>query len=328
MTRLRGAVVAFIAVLAWPSAALGHVRAGTIAVDYRASLIAPGGAAYTAQIDQVDHSLRVTGARAHTVVVLGYLDEPMARLDDAGVWVNAASPTALAVGLVPKRDVVAGTRPRWRRRGGGRTVAWRDSRAQQLPAGVSRGDWAVPLLVDGHAAALRGALQRYPAPSLIGWGLLLAGLLAGGAWLVARRRLELTRAAAMGCAALGAAVCLVLALAFALDGDASPGTWIEGFNEIVFVAVGVAVLVRGHAALRAGAAIGLGLVSLAVGLLDSAVFAHPIVLSLLPGALTRTLVVIAAGTGLVAIGLGAVGFAEMLHEHPGAIAGSRGPARV
>ena len=80
----------------------------------------------------------------------------------------------------------------------------------------------------------------------------------------------------------------------------------------MFVGVGLAVLVRGREPLRAGAAIGLGLVSLAVGLLDSAVFVHPVVLSLLPGALTRLLVVIAAGAGLVAIGLGGVGYADLL----------------
>ena len=160
---------------------------------------------------------------------------------------------------------------------------WRDSRVAQLPAGVDRSPWAIPLVVDGRASFLRGELTRYPAPGVIGWGLLLAGVLAFGAWLVFLRRLEVTRAAALACAALGGAVCPVLALGFALDADSSPGTWIEGFNEIVFVAVGVALLVRGRGGLRAGAAVGLGLVSLAVGLLDSPVFVHPVVLSLLPG---------------------------------------------
>ena len=72
------------------------------------------------------------------------------------------------------------------------------------------------------------------------------------------------------------------------------------------------MLFRGREPLRAGAAIGLGLVSLAVALLDSPVFVHPVVLSLLPGALTRLLVVVAAGAGLVAIGLGGVGYADLL----------------
>jgi hypothetical protein len=297
---------------AWPSPALAHVRAGTIAVDYRASVSAPRTAAYTAAIEQSDHSLRLTLAPGHAVIVLGYLREPMVRLDAAGVAINAASPTALAVGLVGKARAVNGATPSWILRARQRSVTWRDARAQQLPGGVHAGLWALDLIVDGHHAVLRGALRRYPAPSLWVWALLLAGLLAAGVRLVALARVDLTRAAALGCAALAAPVCLVLALGFALDANASPGTWIEAFNEIVFAGVGLGVLARGREALRAGAAIGLGLVSLAVALLDSAVFVHPVVLSLLPGTLTRLLVVIAAGAGLMAIGLGGVGYADLL----------------
>jgi hypothetical protein len=184
------------------------------------------------------------------------------------------------------------------------------------------------MIVDGHATALRGELVRYPSPMLILWGLLLAGLLGWGMWLGFRRRLEVTRAAAVGCALLGAVVCPVLALGFALDGNASPGTWIEGFNEIVFVAVGVALLARGRDGLRAGAAVGLGLVSLAVGLLDSPVFLHPVVLSLLPGGVTRLLVVIAAGAGLVAIGLGGFGYSDLLRASIEDVAAAPGRARA
>ena len=301
-----------IAGLLAPPGALAHVRAGTIAVDYRASVGAATSAAFTASIDQSDHTLHLTRAPGHAILVLGYLGEPFARLDAQGVWVNGASPTALADGLLPRGDVVTSPGPSWRLRGRGRTLSWRDSRAQQLPAGVARSAWAVPLVVDGRAAQLRGQLRRYPAPSLVVWGLLLAGLLVGGVWLALLRRPDVTRAGALGSAALGAAVCPVLALGFALDASASPGTWIEGFNEIVFVGVGLVLLARGHETLRAGATVGLGLISLAVGLLDSVVFVHPVVLSLLPAALTRVLVVVAAGAGLVAIGLGAVGFAELI----------------
>jgi hypothetical protein len=298
--------------LAWPTAASAHLRTGTIAVDYRASIAMPHTAAYTAEIGQGDHSLRLTRAAGHAVIVLGYLGEPMLRLDAAGVGINAASPTAVAVGLLAKARAVSAAAASWRLRAGQRSVSWLDARAQQLPVGVDSSAWAVPLIVDGHRATLRGQLRRYPAPSLLGWALLLAGLLAAGVRLVVLARREVTRAAALGAAALGAGVCPVLALGFAFDGAASPGTWIEAFNEIVFVGVGLGVLFGGREALRAGAAIGLGLVSLAVGLLDSAVFVHPVVLSLLPGALTRLLVVIAAGSGLAAIGLGGVGYADLL----------------
>ena len=298
--------------LACPSAALAHLRTGTIAVDYRASISAPRTGAYTAEIGQSDHRLRLTLAPGHAVIVLGYLAEPMARLNATGVAINAASPTAAAVGLLAKAQAVDAATPSWRLRAAQRSLSWLDARAQQLPAGVPASVWAVPLIVDGHRGALHGRLRHYPAPSLWVWALLLAGLLTAGIQLVLVARRDLIRAAAVGCAVLGAVVCPVLALGFAFDADASPGTWIEAFNEIVFVGVGLAVLVGGREPLRAGAAIGLGLVSLAVGLLDSAVFVHPVVLSLLPGALTRLLVVIAAGAGLVAIGLGGVGYADLL----------------
>ena len=203
---------------AWPSAALAHVRTGTIAVDYRASISAPRTAAYTAEIGQSDHSLRLTLAPGHAVIVLGYLGEPMARLDAAGVAINAASPTAVAVGLLAKARAVDGATPSWMLRAAQRSVTWRDARAQQLPAGVRDSSWAVALIVDGHRGALRGQLRRYPAPSLWVWALLLAGLLTAGIRLVALARVDLTRAAALGCAALGAVVC------FGARARASPST--------------------------------------------------------------------------------------------------------
>ena len=38
----------------------------------------------------------------------GYLGEPVFRLDRTGLWVNAASPTAVVVGLVKKDQRVVG----------------------------------------------------------------------------------------------------------------------------------------------------------------------------------------------------------------------------
>jgi hypothetical protein len=97
----------------------------------------------------------------------------------------------------------------------------------------------------------------------------------------------------------------VLALAFALDAYASPGTWIEGFDAIAFLAVGLWVMLRASGTWRLVGAIGVGLVGAAVGLLNGAVFLHPIVLAILPGTIIRLCVVsaIAAGFGAAALGL-------------------------
>jgi hypothetical protein len=59
--------------------AWAHLRSGTVAVDYRASIDHPNTAAYSAQIYQSDHGLRLTLQPGHVVEMLGYLDEPVFR---------------------------------------------------------------------------------------------------------------------------------------------------------------------------------------------------------------------------------------------------------
>jgi hypothetical protein len=54
-----------------------------------------------------------------------------------------------------------------------------------------------------------------------------------------------------------------------------------------------------------------GLVSVAVGLLDGAIFLHPIVLAVLPGTAMRILVATAIGAGLAATALGLLLFSEI-----------------
>jgi hypothetical protein len=106
--------------------------------------------------------------------------------------------------------------------------------------------------------------------------------------------------------------------ALALDAYASPGTWIEGLDVLVFLAVGVAVLWRGPPTLHVAAAIWLGLVSAAVGLLEGAVLLHPVVLAVLPGWVMRFLVVTAFGAGLSAAVIGSTLFGEIadaVREH-------------
>jgi hypothetical protein len=70
-------------------------------------------------------------------------------------------------------------------------------------------------------------------------------------------------------------------------------------------------MLRGPENLHLAGAIGVGLVSLAVGLLNGAVFLHPIVLAILSGTLIRLLIVAAIGAGLNAVALGSVFYAEI-----------------
>jgi hypothetical protein len=101
--------------------------AGTVAVDYQATVSAPHTSAYNVRIYQSDHGLNLTIRPGHVVAMSGYLGEPVFRLDRIGLWVNAASPTALVVGLVKKDQRVVASAPHWRLQRGPTSVAWHDS---------------------------------------------------------------------------------------------------------------------------------------------------------------------------------------------------------
>ena len=128
--------------------------------------------------------------------------------------------------------------------------------------------------------------------------------------LLLRRPSEDARRAAIWLALIACAACLVLAVAFSFDAYASPGTWIASFDELLFLAVGVWVLLRGPERWRGVAAIGVGLVAMAVGISKGAVFLHPIVLAVLPGTVTRLAVIVAVDGGLAAAIVGGASFSE------------------
>jgi hypothetical protein len=309
MTR-RAALLAAIGSLAIPASAQAHLRSGTVAVDYRATVSAPHTAAYSVRIYQSDHGLNLTIKPGHAVAMSGYLGEPVFRLDSTGLWVNAASPTAVVVGLVKKNQRIVAAGAHWRLQRDRTSVTWHDSRVQRLPAGVDRGMWGIPLTVDGRPARLTGELMRFARPSLVLWLALTLciGALAALPGLLHRRDLVPRAAKALAIAAAAGAV--VVELALALDAYASPGTWIEAVDSIVFLTVGLGVLFRGPENLRMGGAVGVGLVSLAVGLLNGAVFLHPIVLAVLPGTVVRLGVAVAVGGGVGAGVLGCLHYAD------------------
>ena len=127
LTSIVSTLVAFF-VMAAPAGA--HLRSGTVAVDYRASVLAPDTAAYSAQIFQSDRALSVRVKPSHTVVLLGYLGEPVFRLDAAGLWVNASSPTAAVLRLAKHGTHIPSSTPVWVLERGNRSVIWADSRSQ------------------------------------------------------------------------------------------------------------------------------------------------------------------------------------------------------
>ena len=309
------ALVAFVA-LASPGAASAHIRTGVVAVDDRVSVFplrAPARSAVAVRVRASDQALDLTVPRGHTVVVFGYTGEPLLRIGAAGVGVNAASPTAAAVGLLGSTKPSAGRTPDWRLRSSGRTVVWRDARLRSLPAGVRRGEWRIPLAVDGRRVLLSGEIVRVRAPSPWPWlGLGAAFVVAAGA-LLARRRSRLPGAAVVfGIAA--AAGTLAIAVSFAVGASASTGSWIESAYEVAFVLGGLTVVVLGSAVARPIAAGALGLLGLAVGLTKLPVFLHGIVLAGFPAALTRGSVLLAISAGAVAAAVGVAVFFELLES--------------
>jgi len=304
---MAGVIVVFLGAAA-PAGA--HLRSGTVAVDYRASVLRPRTGAYSAQIFQSDRALSLTVSPGHSVVLLGYLGEPVFRLEATGLWVNTASPTAAALRLVKQPERSSSSTPRWVLQRGRHSVIWPDSRAQGLAPGVSRGQWTVPLLVDGRASRLGGELQRFPAPSLPIWLGALAVLLATGASPALLGRRDLAGRVSIGCGVIAAAACGVVLVAFALDAYASPGTWIEAVDAIVFLLVGMWALLRAPQQWHVAAAIGLGLVAIAVALLEGAIFLHSVVLAVLPGTMIRFADIIALAAGLGAAALGGLVYVE------------------
>jgi hypothetical protein len=302
--------------LAAPAAADAHLRTGTVAVDYRATVTTPRQAAYAVGVYESDRALHLTVSPGHSVVVLGYLGEPFLRLDARGVAVNAASPTAASAGVLKKGAEVTAARPAWLLRRGRRAVVWHDARVQSLPSSRTRGSWTVPVVVDGRRSRIAGEIERLPRPPLWPWLVLLGIVVAAGIPLATRRTPRTLRVASIALGAVSGVTAVVTAVGFAMDTYASPGTWIAGADEIAFAAVGLGLLAFGPAVARVGAGIGLGLLGVAVGVSEGDALLHPLVLSAIPGALTRLLVVLTVASGATAAMLGGLYYASGAERKP------------
>ena len=296
-------LVAIVAMLVRPALASAHLRSDVVAVDYRATVTTQS-RKFEARVYQTDRALRLVVSRGHSVIVLGYLGEPLIRIDHRGVAVNAASPSAPSAGLLKRTQLLSRGGIAWRRVSGREAVTWHDTRDRGLPSGASRGVWRVPLLVDGRPGRIRGALVRFPRPALWPWLVLAVGIFAVGA-VAARRRVS---TAAIGSGVLAAVAFVASAATFAFGASASPGTWIFGADGVAFAALGLGILIKGPPHLHVGAAVGLGLLGLTFGLTKAEVFFHPIVLAIVPGWAARLPVAASVCFGVAAAALGGISY--------------------
>lgn len=300
-----------VAALLTPPSASAHVRSSTVAVDYRTRVFvlpAPLRQVISARIYESDRAVRLTVAPGHTAVILGYLREPFVRITAGGVEVNASAPTAGGAGLltrVPLHSVG------WQRLSKGRSVTWHDNRVRALPRGIERARWKIPLVVDGHPTQLEGELWRVQAP--VWWPWLVMGVpFALVALLVFVRRRSAVRSAAAAFGLVAGAGLIASGAGFAFDMYASGGKWIELGNELAFVVVGVTVIARGSPNARGIAGGSLGLLGLAAGAIKFPVFAHGVVLSILPPDGARALVALTIWSAAMATVLGLFTFEDML----------------
>jgi hypothetical protein len=142
------------------------------------------------------------------------------------------------------------------------------------------------------------------------WSTILGLTLCLAALLLRSHRRPVIRSAASGLSLFAGAAAVILSLAVALDGYASPGMWVLGLNAIALLGAGTWMVVRGPEQLRVSAAIGVGMLAAAVGLIDVPVFLHPVVLAVLPGAAIRALAIAAIGLGVDAAALGCALYAR------------------
>ncbi|MDX6507945.1 MAG: hypothetical protein QOG06_2589 [Gaiellaceae bacterium] len=253
----------------------------------------------------------------HRIVVIGYFGEPFLRLTRDGSYVNDSSLTAAGTGLAAPSSRKGGTTS-WRLYSRTPKVIWHDARVRTLPPGTDRGRWTIPLLVDGNRARLEGKIQRVAAPPGWPWIAIGAVFAAATALLLARRRPQTLRLASAALGGGAALATLLVAGGLAAASTASEGTWVEAGNEIVLALAGLTFLLHGSRDARALAGGLLGLLALAVGLTKLPVFLHGVVLSAVPGNLTRFAVALAiSARGAAAIAGVAVFFDVLEHfEEP------------
>jgi hypothetical protein len=138
-----------------------------------------------------------------TVVVLDYRGAPYLRFSSAGVQINTRSSMYqlnlyyLHEGPMPSAKLNRSTPPDWQPASDVHDYMWHDGRLQALtsiavgPGTSYVGRWTIPLLVDGHRAALSGTVRYASRPTLVWYWpivVLLACVLAG--WRLHRPQLD------------------------------------------------------------------------------------------------------------------------------------------
>jgi hypothetical protein len=295
----------------------------------------------TIRLRDLGRRVELVNHTSQDVVILGYQDEPYLRVGPAGVFENRRSPslyqnkvttgTSTITPLPPQANPTAP--PDWHRRGGGRTVSWRDQRVRWEgadPPGVRSNPgltqivlprWSFNFLHGTDRVTVAGSISWVPGPAAAPWllpmlalfGLVFAagvtrwwpGLLSGAlAVLLAADIVRLYGAATQG----GGSVVAGLLKAF-LFGLLEVLAWVAGVWAIGAVqerrAVGL------YAAMAVGVVI--GFVS---GVGDLLNLAYSQVPTALPVAAARAAVVVCIGVGFGLVGASFLALRRLGAESP------------
>jgi hypothetical protein len=295
--RLRTAVPVALVALALPAQASAHGRGATIALDYRLALDTSARALPGVHVRVLDgdRDLQVRADRGVRLVVLGALDEPLLKIDATGVWVNASSPTATGDRLV------SSAKHGWVHVNDGRTVVWHDHRLAPPPTSDPgpAGRFSVPVDLNGRPAAITGTFFRVARPAAWPWTLAAVVLVAG--IVVAVRRKSTRGALTFGLGVASGVASLLLVTTFAVRDSPTGGVaWLQLVAAVAVAAVMGVLLLRLRGRSRVHAAGVVGAVAAAVSLSSLSVFWHGVVISLLPGTVTRLLCVLAVAGGAAA----------------------------
>lgn len=295
--RLRTVIPVALAALALPATAAAHGRTATIALDYRLALDRstrelPG---VHVRILDGDRDFQIRVDAGTTLLVRGSLNEPLLRIDESGVWVNADSPTATG------DKIVSASRHGWVHLSGGHTVTWHDHRLSPPPASTVGpvGRFVIPVEVNGVRAAISGTFIRVARPAP--WPWLLGALVLAGAILVAIRRRPLRGPLTIALGVAAGLAALVEVTTFAVR-DAPTGgvAWLQIVTALLIAVVLAALLVRLHGRSRVHAAGVVGAIAAAVSLSSTPVFWHGVVISALPAAGARAACAFAIVAGVAA----------------------------
>jgi hypothetical protein len=191
--------------------ALAHGGGAALGYGSTVTNLEPPALGVFVEVKDGDDRLALSNTTGKTLLVEGYEGEPYLRFEPDGVYRNRRSPATYlneerfgGVRLPAEADGAA--EPSWEKVGDGTTYEWHDHRIHWMsadaPPPVVREapdephhvlDWEVPAVLDGKPLAIRGSLDYVPPEDDgLRWVYfvppVLALLVAGGAWVVLRRR--------------------------------------------------------------------------------------------------------------------------------------------